>query len=200
MTVTDVSSQEAISSFITAPLRAQYPVHAVDRSGRLRSVLSQLSFDTDYVDPKGVVANLIEKLRWSHRFGSDLGFFCSYKPEKIPYRVISLIGGSGQGKTRCLMEVGFRHCIQGDECLALYITYGYDWASWPLETSSPQTVDWADLACRVAFAFYRQVLLPVGKSSVEWQHFPTLFPTTVWDLSNVMDTPFVATWAPTRRF
>ena len=133
----------------------------------------QISCDLEYFDPDNQVSSLCDLLR-------SVGI----EAQSSKNRLISLVGGNGRGKTRGLLEAGFRFCTEKSDRLALYISYDSEWNAWPL--SEYAYCD--DLACRIAFAFYRQVLIPArAMSDLKWENFPKLFPSTVWSLSGVTE-------------
>ena len=173
------------SSFAKAPLRNRFLHREVNYGDRLRSVVLNNRCDLEYFDPDNQVSCLCDLLRCEGESSPTT----EVEQRVLRRRLISLVGGNGRGKTRGLLEAGLRFCIQSDS-VALYISYGSEWTAWPLGEYSHNDFRKRDddLACRIAFAFYRQVLIPAcALSEVEWEHFPKLFPSTVWSLSGVTE-------------
>ena len=173
--------KDKLSSFTSCDLRSRFPYQEVNHGDRLRLVVPTIRFDLNYLDPNNHVSSLCDLLRGSRGDNEDL-------VSRKSLRLLSLVGGVGSGKTRGLLEVGFRHCLQTDG-LALYISYDSIWMTWPFGAfhciKDYRKIE-ADLACRIAFAFYRQVLVPSDSMSVlEWKNFPEMFPTSSWSLEEV---------------
>ena len=75
-----------------APLKTLFQCQEVDHAGRLKSVLPEMKFDLDFIDPDGMVSQMCGLLRWSENYherlktpGSSVG------SDKLVSRILSLI-------------------------------------------------------------------------------------------------------------
>jgi len=100
--------------------------------------------------------------------------------------IIALAGGKGRGKTRALLELA--SALQKSHFVILVTYNSFSCGSYRSRKNDESPRDFAaqDLAARVAYSFYRQMLVSENENPMSWSKFGNQF--SQWQLEQVMDT------------